>query len=89
MAYDHRESRILIFGGWCDTWLGDIYALNVSSIVGPPYAITKIEPDLGQLSGNSEVIIKGIGFIDTNAINVRFSCGKAFVDVQGTYINDN
>ena len=89
IAYDDRDNRLIVFGGWADTWIGDIYALNVSSIVGPPYAITTIEPSLGQLSGNTEVVVKGVGFIDTNNINVRFSCGKQFIDVQGTYINDN
>ncbi len=89
LAYDERDSRLILFGGWADTWIGDIYALNVSSIVGPPYAITSIEPSLGQLSGNTEVVVKGVGFIDTNNINVRFSCGKQSVDVQGTYLNDN
>jgi dynein heavy chain len=51
MAYDHRESRLVVFGGWNNGWLNDIYALNVSKIVGPSYACVEIDPPLGQLSG--------------------------------------
>lgn len=47
IAYDDRDNRLIVFGGWADTWIGDLYALNVSSIVGPPYALTTIEPSLG------------------------------------------
>jgi hypothetical protein len=43
-----------------------MYGLNVSKIVGPPYAITKIEPALGQLSGGDIVTIRGQGFTDNN-----------------------
>jgi len=31
-------------------------------IVGPPYAIISISPNQGQLSGNTKLIIKGVGF---------------------------
>ena len=88
MSYDHRNSRLIVFGGWANKWMNDIYALNVSSIVGPPYAISEIIPNLGQLSGNTEVILRGIGFNDTSNINIRFSCGKQFVEVGGEYISD-
>lgn len=47
MAYDSKESRILVFGGWSNGWFNDLHALNVSKIVGPSYAITDIEPSLG------------------------------------------
>ena len=42
MIYDTKNYRLVIFGGWANEWLEDVYALNVSSIVGPPYAITDI-----------------------------------------------
>lgn len=80
MAYDHKDSRLLIFGGWNNGWFNDLYALNVSKIVGPSYAITDVIPALGQLSGNVPVIIKGVGFKDAN-IKVYFTCGKNPVDV--------
>ena len=47
MAYDHKDSRLLVFGGWNNGWLNDLHALNVSKIVGPSYAITDIVPGLG------------------------------------------
>lgn len=47
MAYDHKDSRLLLFGGWNNGWHNDMYALNVSKIVGPSYAVTDIVPKLG------------------------------------------
>jgi len=69
--------------------------LNVSKIVGPLYAVTDVIPNLGQLSGNVTVTIKGVGFTDSN-IKVIFTCGKNPVDapnkmsieVPGTYVSD-
>jgi hypothetical protein len=95
MVYDKKLSRLLVFGGWNNGWLNDLYALNVSKIVGPLYAITDIVPNLGQLSGNVQVSIKGVGFTDSN-IKVIFTCGKNPVDslsktsleVTGTYVSD-
>ena len=75
MAYDHKDFRLLVFGGWNNGWLNDLHALNVSKIVGPTYAITEIVPNLGQLSGNVPVTIKGVGFKDSS-IRVIFTCGK-------------
>jgi len=36
--------------------------LNVSPIIGPPYAITGVTPDMGPVFGETEVIIKGLRF---------------------------
>jgi len=47
MAYDQEQSRLLVFGGWNNGWFNDLFALNVSKIVGPSYAITDIVPSLG------------------------------------------
>lgn len=95
MAYDAKDSKLLLFGGWSNGWLNDLYSLNVSKITGPPYAVTEIVPALGQLSGNVPVILKGVGFKDAT-IKVIFTCGKQAVDaptkmsleVMGTYISD-
>lgn len=54
-----------MFGGWSNAWMGDMYSLNVSSIVGPPYAIYTIKPALGPLTGRTKVIINGDGFKDS------------------------
>jgi hypothetical protein len=39
-AYDARSSSFLMFGGWASRWLGDLVRLDVSAIIGPPYACT-------------------------------------------------
>ena len=44
MSYDAKNSRLIIFGGWANEWLNDVYILNVSSVVGPPYSISEIIP---------------------------------------------
>jgi dynein heavy chain len=89
MIYDTKNYRLVIFGGWANEWLDDVQALNVSSIVGPPYAITEIIPNLGQLTGGNTITVKGVGFKDTSEIKVRFSVGKMFQEVNGSYVNDN
>lgn len=40
---------------------------------------------MGQLSGGTEVIIKGIGFKETGGINIRFTCGKNWIEIPGEY----
>lgn len=62
IVYDHKESRLVIFGGWNNKWVSDIWAVNVSKIVGPPYSISEIEPAMGPLTGKTPCIVKGIGF---------------------------
>lgn len=63
--YDSNESRVIIFGGWANNWLNDLWALNVSTITGPPYAIFNLKPSLGPLTGKTKVFIDGDGFKDT------------------------
>jgi dynein heavy chain len=87
LIYDTKNYRLVVFGGWANEWLSDVYALNVSSIVGPPYAITEVVPNLGQLTGGTHIEIRGIGFKDTSDIKVRFSVGKLFAEVGGNYVS--
>jgi len=95
MAYDERERRLIVSGGWCNGWFDDIYTLNVAKIVGPSYAITEADPCLGQLSGGVTLNIKGQGFKDH--ITVLFTLGtkpvdtptKQTISVQGQYVSDN
>jgi len=47
MTYDDNNRRLVVFGGWHNGWLNDLYTLDVSKIVGPSYAITSIDPPLG------------------------------------------
>jgi dynein heavy chain len=83
MCYHQQFNQLIVFGGWNSGWLGDIYGLNVSKIVGPPYAITKIEPPLGQQSGGETITIYGQGFQDGSTYNVFFTCGNAPVSEPG------
>ena len=73
-SYDAKDSRLIVFGGWNNRWLNDIYALNVSKIVGPSYAVTSCEPTTSQLSGGTVVTVRGCGFKDQN-IRVFFTAG--------------
>jgi dynein heavy chain len=59
-----------------------LYALSVNKIVGPSYAVTEIDPPLGQLTGGVPVTIKGVGFKD-QTIKVYFTVGKTPVDASG------
>jgi hypothetical protein len=47
IAYDEKDRRLIILGGWNNGWFGDLNVLTVGKIVGPPYAITKSDPALG------------------------------------------
>lgn len=82
MAYDNRNRRLVVYGGWNNGWYDDLYTLNVSKIVGPPYAITGAEPNMGQLSGGVPLKITGRGFKDS-VIRVLFTCGNKPIDNAG------
>jgi hypothetical protein len=85
MAFDfenQRDSKLVIFGGWNNGWFNDLYSLNVSKIVGPAYAITSSEPNLGQLTGKSSIRITGQGFKDLIP-KVLFTVGGKPVDTPG------
>lgn len=95
MVYDADESRLIIFGGWNTGWLNDLYILNVSKVVGPPYAISSIEPEMSQMSGGQPLVIRGVGFVDSNC-QVYFTAGedtpsqpnKNSQFVPGTWVSD-
>lgn len=87
MLYDNNDSRLVMFGGWSNNWLGDMVSLNVSSITGPPYAIYSIKPNLGPLTGKTRVVITGEGFKDSQNITVKFDAGKGSENSTGNYIS--
>lgn len=87
IAYDPKGSKLIVFGGWADQWLGDLYTLDVGNIVGPPYAITDMIPKMGPITGGTDITIMGIDFVNTTDVIVRFGSARSFVDVQGTYIS--
>ena len=60
--FDVKTCCLVIFGGWSGRWLGDTWKANVSAIIGPPYACTGLEPDVGPVFGNTEIIVKGLRF---------------------------
>ncbi len=89
MVYDPKGSRLIIYGGWADEWLSDIYSLDVGNIVGPPYAIIDMYPSMGPVTGGTEVTIVGIDFINTTNIVVRFGNPRTYIDVQGVYVSQS
>jgi len=46
-VYDQDEQRLVLFGGWSNNYLNDIYQINIGSITGPDYAIYQVNPALG------------------------------------------
>ncbi|CAK0896865.1 unnamed protein product [Prorocentrum cordatum] len=91
ICYDAEEGRLVIFGGWSNKWLDDCWQINVSSIVGPPYAIAAVRPPLGPVSGLQKIQVVGIGFKSTpGAVVVRFIAagGRHVSETQGTVISD-
>jgi dynein heavy chain, axonemal len=74
-VYDVKSCSLLIFGGWSNRWLGDLVKLNVSPIIGPPYACIGIEPDGGPVFGESELIVKGLRFKE-GKIQVKFGTNE-------------
>lgn len=88
LAYDAKGSRLVLFGGWANRWYGDMYTLDVGSVVGPPYAIMNIDPKMGPITGGTHLTVIGIDFINTPAVVVRFSTRKGAQDVAGKYVTD-
>ena len=82
MAYDQKDNKILVYGGWNNGWFNDLHSLNVGKIVGPSYAITATDPCMGQLTGRVPLRITGQGFKDAGSITVFFSNGNKPVDNQ-------
>ncbi|CAK0791281.1 unnamed protein product [Prorocentrum cordatum] len=89
ICYDPEESRLIVFGGWSNKWLDDVWQINVSSIVGPPYAILKVDPPLGPVTGQMKVRVYGVGFQSTHGmVSVEFAAGKFSASTQGSVLSD-
>eukprot|EP00741_Cyanophora_paradoxa_P004754 tig00000828_g4612.t1 len=88
MIYDAKSSRMLLFGGWNNKWLADTHYLSVAEIVGPPYAVLGLEPQIGPVTGRTTVTLKGIRFFEAAKIDVRFSWNGQEVLVPGKFISD-
>lgn len=87
MAYDAKTARLVFFGGWSNRWLGDTWTLNVSPIIGPPYACMAVEPDIGPVAGDTLLKIGGIRFKDGSKIEIKFGFGKNELIVPGTFLD--
>ncbi len=75
MIYHKYTKSLVIFGGWNNQWFGDLYSLCVSSIVGPSYSVTALEPNMGRISGNQEIKIFG-SKLTGDQFTVYFISGK-------------
>ena len=63
IVYHDQSSRMIVFGGWGrNKWLDDIWAINLSTVTGPPYAVYETTPSMGPVSGGTRIRIKGEGF---------------------------
>ena len=94
LNYDLRSAKLFLFGGFADRWFGDVYAMDVSSVAGPPYAVTSISPNVGPVTGRTFMEIRGTEFVSQPPVVVRFTArgrGKGMagsIDVAGVYVND-
>jgi hypothetical protein len=79
LCYDADDSKLITFGGWCNGWKNDLWTLNVNKVVGPPYSISTITPNLGRLTGQDLCTITGVGFRDNNPM-VYFTPGTVGLD---------
>jgi hypothetical protein len=82
MAYQQNDRTLVLFGGWSNGWHSDVYTLNVAKVVGPPYAITGAEPNMGQLTGGNTLRIFGKNFSEYNPDQtpVYFTAGNKPID---------
>jgi len=85
-CYDRRAGRVIIHGGWSQKFLNDALYLDVSSIVGPPYAIYELVPFEGPMTGQTDIQIMGEDFTN-GSIKVTFTDGKNTENVDGKYVS--
>ena len=57
---ERMPGKLVLFGGWASEWLNDCYTLDVSGIVGPPYACMGLSPRLGPVTGGTALTISGV-----------------------------
>ena len=83
VSYDTKTCNLVFFGGWRQGWLEDLWCLNVAGVVGPPYAVQSVEPNTGPVTGNTPVVLHGIGLSiargEQGALLGRNGCGETLV----------
>lgn len=92
MVYDPQSSKLILFGGWSNFWFNDIHVLNVGLVVGPPYAVTSLNPSCGPVTGGTDIVITGIDFEEADNIVVRFGNSDnhgSFIDVPGKFLSSS
>jgi len=89
VAYDPGSLSLVLFGGWNNRWLGDLWVCRMRDVVGPPYSIFAIEPGIGPVTGDTKVTIRGMGLAGTSGdCNVAVACPKGTIEVPGTVLSD-
>ena len=58
MVYDAQSKRLIVFGGWANKWNNEAHALTVAPIVGPPYAVLGLKPNIGPITGGQRLIVE-------------------------------
>jgi len=90
LCYDTKSARLVAFGGWGHKFFGELFTLDISLAVGPPYSITAIGPARGPVTGGTELSVAGIDFFRTDQVTVRFGAlaSTSFVDVRGVFVKN-
>jgi len=89
MVFDEQTSSMIVFGGWSNRWYDDVYTCRVSDVVGPPYSIEAISPQIGPITGSTTTIIRGMGFESVKGgVTVRYACMKGFLETEGNVLSD-
>jgi dynein heavy chain len=87
VCYDPKLCRLFFYGGWANRWMEDLWTLNVSPIIGPPYATLSVSPIIGPVFGDTEITVKGIQFRQSSKIEIRFGDGKTATTVAGEFVD--
>lgn len=89
--------KLFVFGGWSNKWNDDMFACDVSDIVGPPYNIYSIKANgwdeaTSPITGGTVLSICGQGFLassgGSSSAVVKFACSKGFIEVTGDLKGD-
>lgn len=88
MVYYQNSKNLLVYGGWNNEWFGDLYGICVSAIVGPSYSVKALEPNMGRISGNQQVTVKG-SKLSNGSITVFFILGGKCTSVPGTWVSES